>query len=384
MRARVPSPDTFTSRLHDVRVAARVGRWLGVCFALAFVTGVLSHYAQATHQPIPLPTRPVWGYQVTQAVHVLAGTAAVPLLLVKLWTVYPRLFHRPSRGVRARLLTALERGSIALLVGAALFEVTTGLVNVTQWYPWEFSFRRAHYAVGWTAMGALVVHVGVKLPVIRGALARDLDESDSYDDRRPSSPLDRRGLLRLSGLAAAVAAVSTAGGTLPSIDRLAVLSARRSGGPQGVPVNRTARAAGVLAAASDPEWVCEVRHGDRVVELDRAALLAFPQHAVDLPIACVEGWSATGTWTGVRLRDLLRLVDAPDGAEVAFHSLQRRRAGRFSVLPAPFASDPLTLVALGLNGVPLSLDHGFPARLIAPNRPGVTQTKWLARIEVLR
>jgi hypothetical protein len=383
MRALIPRPDGFTSPLHDVRVAARVGRWLGICFALAFVTGVLSHYAQATHQPVPLPTRPVWGYRVTQAVHVLAGTAAVPLLLVKLWTVYPRLFLRPPRALRGLLLTVLERGAIALLVAAALFEVSTGLVNVTQWYPWDFSFRRAHYAVGWVAVGALAVHVGVKLPVIRDALARDVDEPEGDGDRRASAPFDRRGLLRVSGLAAVVAAVSTAGGTLPGIDRLAVLSARRSGGPQGVPVNRTARAAGVVEAARDPRWVCQLRHGERVVELDRPALLALPQHAVTLPIACVEGWSATGTWTGVRLRDLLAMVGAPHDAEVAVHSLQRRHGGRFSVLPDPCASDPLTLVALGLDGAPLSLDHGFPARLIAPNRPGVTQTKWLSRIEVL-
>ena len=41
----------------------------------------------------------------------------------------------------------------------------------------------------------------------------------------------------------------------------------------------------------------------------------------------------------------------------------------------------MTLVALQLNGSPLDIDHGYPARLIAPNRPGVLQTKWLIRIE---
>ena len=32
---------------------------------------------------------------------------------------------------------------------------------------------------------------------------------------------------------------------------------------------------------------------------------------------------------------------------------------------------------------PLHIDHGYPARLIAPNRPGVQQTKWVARLEVV-
>jgi DMSO/TMAO reductase YedYZ molybdopterin-dependent catalytic subunit len=55
-----------------------------------------------------------------------------------------------------------------------------------------------------------------------------------------------------------------------------------------------------------------------------------------------------------------------------------------SELPPQFAEDPLTLLALRLNGDDLDLDHGFPARLIAPNRPGVFQTKWVHRLEVLK
>ena len=45
--------------------------------------------------------------------------------------------------------------------------------------------------------------------------------------------------------------------------------------------------------------------------------------------------------------------------------------------------DELTLVALELNGEVLDIDHGYPARLIAPARPGVLQTKWLSSLEVL-
>ena len=36
-----------------------------------------------------------------------------------------------------------------------------------------------------------------------------------------------------------------------------------------------------------------------------------------------------------------------------------------------------------LYGEVLDIDHGYPARIIAPGRPGVLQTKWLDRIEVL-
>jgi DMSO/TMAO reductase YedYZ molybdopterin-dependent catalytic subunit len=52
-------------------------------------------------------------------------------------------------------------------------------------------------------------------------------------------------------------------------------------------------------------------------------------------------------------------------------------------MSAEFVRDPLTLLALRLEGKDLHLEHGFPARIIAPNRPGVLQTKWVARLEVL-
>ncbi|MGW5348152.1 molybdopterin-dependent oxidoreductase [Streptomyces sp. HUAS TT3] len=48
-----------------------------------------------------------------------------------------------------------------------------------------------------------------------------------------------------------------------------------------------------------------------------------------------------------------------------------------------YAQGPLTLLALRRNGQVRSADHGHPARIIAPNRPGVLETRWVARPEVL-
>lgn len=382
---KVPSDADFGSRLRTAAVAARVGIWLGVCFGVAFVTGLISHYAQEAQQPVTFPASPVWGYRVTQGLHVVAGTAAVPLLLVKLWTVYPLLFARLPRGSVALLRGGLERASIAVLVGAAVFQLSTGVVNVTAWYPWEFSFRRSHYAIAWVAVGALVLHVAVKLPQVRAVLGADVD--DTRHDRPTAvvpGPVSRRGLLRITWLSAAAAVVVNASGTFPVLDRLAVLSARSSAkAPNGIPINGSAAGAGVVAAATAESYRCVVQYGDRGVRLARADLLALPQRTVELPIVCVEGWSASGRWTGVRLRDLLALVGAPGGVDVRTTSLQDGDVSSDAVLPANFADDDRALLALGLDGEPLSLDHGYPARLIAPNRPGVLQTKWVSRIEAL-
>ncbi|MCB0894056.1 MAG: molybdopterin-dependent oxidoreductase [Nocardioides sp.] len=380
---RIPDEADFRSRLRSAAVTARVGLWLGICFGVCFLTGLVSHYAQNAAHPVPFPTSPAWGYRVTQGLHVVTGTAAVPLLLVKLWTVYPRLFRRPERGWRNLLLDVLERGSVLVLVASAVFMLASGLANSAQWYPWSFSFRTTHYAVAWIAIGSVVLHVAVKLPVVRGALGSDVDDA-ALDRPAATEPgvLTRRGLLRATWLAAGVAVVATAGIAVPPLRRVSVLGVRSGRGPQGVPVNKSAVAARVTASATRSDYRLVVANGDRQVALSRPDLLALPQSTRELPIACVEGWSAGGTWTGVRVRDLLDLVDVPAGTDVLVTSLQESGPFTTTVLHGNFADDDRTLLALALDGEPLSLDHGFPARVIAPDRPGVLQTKWVARIEV--
>jgi hypothetical protein len=408
---RVPRESDFTSRLRGPEVASRVGLWLGVAFALAFVTGLYSHLAQEPMPWLPLPTRPAWLYRVTQGVHVASGTAAVPLLVVKLWTVFPRLFARPPWRVRRRLVAhVLERGSIALLVAAAIFLLATGVANVTQWYPWPFSFRATHYAVAWLAVGALLVHVAVKLPVAARALRSDVDvPGDGAEDGdgagggdragdgdRPGGAareaagndagshagLTRRGLLRATGLAATAAAVTTAGAVVPGLRSIAVFSPRSGNGPGGIPINTTARQARVTASATSADFTLTLAHGSREISLTRADLEAMPQRSATLPIACVEGWSADGRWTGVPVRDLVALLSGTGGHGVVVSSLQEGGPFRETRLPPEFVDDPDTLLALRLGGEPLSIDHGYPCRIIAPNRPGVLQTKWVARLEV--
>ncbi|WP_230487193.1 molybdopterin-dependent oxidoreductase [Nocardioides anomalus] len=370
--------------MHSAAVAARVGLVLAVCFGICFTTGLISHYAQSPSQPVPFPTSPSWGYRVTQGLHVVTGTASVPLLLVKLWTVYPQLFRRPPRELRKAALDGLERLSILTLVASALFLLASGLANITEWYPWDFSFRPTHYALAWIAIGSLVVHVAVKLAVIREALGTDVEDPalDSGNATRPSA-LSRRGLVRASWLAAGLAALAVAGNTVPFLRKVSVLAPHSGDGPQDLPVTKSAYAARVGAAATSAAYRLELVRGDRTVTLSRDELLALDQQTQELPIACVEGWSASGTWTGVRLRTLLDLVDRPAGSDVHLTSLQESGAFRRSTLPGNFADDDRTTLALLLNGEALALDHGYPARLIAPNRPGVLQTKWVTRIEVL-
>ena len=384
MRPPLPTEAAFTSRLRDEGLTSRIGTWLGVAFGLCFATGLISHWYYLDDAWFFPPVRPVWGYRLTQGVHVLSGIAAIPLLLVKLWSVYPKLFREiPFGRLRPLLLDLAEKASIAVLVAAAIFQLATGLANSAQWYPWAFSFRSTHYAVAWILIGALVVHIAVKLPIIRRAYAGPLREPEETTTDPVRSGTSRRTILRAALLASGVAVLATAGNTVPLLRKISVFAVRTGEGPQGVPVNRSAQAAGVLASVTGPAYRLTLANGEREVTMTRADLEAMTQRVHDLPIACVEGWSASATWTGVRLSELLEKVGAPADAALRVRSLQQRGAFGVTQIPASFANDPLTLLALRLNGEELDLDHGFPARLIAPNRPGVFQTKWVTRIEVL-
>ncbi|MBP2389728.1 molybdopterin-dependent oxidoreductase [Aeromicrobium fastidiosum] len=376
---RIPRPDDFESRARGTELTARVGTALGICFAICFLTGMWSHLQYSTPGWLSLSPNPTQLYRWTQGLHIVSGTAAIPLLLVKLWSVFPRLFIRPPRGGRALIVEGLERVSIAALMGATFFMLASGTLNIIGWYPWEFSFRRTHEAVAWVAIGSLLVHIGVKLPVIRQALGAPIEHPDHADD--PAAPT-RRTVMRGAFLASGLAVVLTAGQTVPWLRHLSAFSVRPGDGPQDLPVNRTAAGAGADKTAVDPAWRLEITAGDRTVSLTRDELLAMPQSTHRLPIACVEGWSRNATWTGVPVRDLLALVGADARSDVVVRSLQTKGAFGSSRVVGNVVDDGRTLLALELNGGTLDIDHGYPARLIAPNRPGVFQTKWINRIEV--
>ncbi len=370
----------FRSPLHDERAAAVLGISLGVAFSVCFATGVLSHLIQHPPSWFEWPARPAGLYRITQGLHVAAGIAAIPLLLVKLWVVYPKLFIWPPA---VDVAHALERAGLLVLVGGGVFMLFTGVANIALWYPWGFFFPAGHYWGAWITMGAIVAHLGAKMAVTRRALRRATGPVAPVTPASEAA-LTRRGLLATAFAAAGVLTLATAGQTLLPLRRLSVLAPRRpDSGPQGLPVNKSAAAAGVTAPASDPSFRLAVTGAvARPLSLSRAELEAMPGTEVTLPIACVEGWSAEARWRGVPVRDLLRAAGAAPGAEVDVESLQPRGRYRRSVLSPGHAADPDTLLALFLDGEPLALDHGYPVRLIGPNRPGVLQTKWVSELRV--
>jgi DMSO/TMAO reductase YedYZ molybdopterin-dependent catalytic subunit len=365
------------SELHEVRSAAWLGLGLGITFGTCFLTGLWSHLAQDPPAWFTYPSRPAGLYRVTQGVHVASGMAAIPLLLAKLWVVHPHFFEwPPARSV----LHAVERLALVPLVGGGLFQLLSGTFNVARWYPWSFFFPRAHFWVAWITIGALAIHVGAKAAATRDAVGRRRQAPESQG----GLATDRRAFLGGVAATSVGLVVATAGGTVTALSPVSVLAQRRPGvGPQGFPVNKSAAAAGVTDLARDPTFRLVIEGAvDPRLELSLDDLRALPQREARLPIACVEGWSASARWRGVSVRDLLALAGAAVDAEVTVESLQPSGRYRTAYINGDQAADRATLLALDLDGEPLHIDHGYPVRLIGPNRPGVLQTKWVSKLVV--
>ncbi|AKU19188.1 hypothetical protein VV02_21910 [Luteipulveratus mongoliensis] len=353
-------------------LTARLGRAVGIAFTTCFVTGLISHYHANAWAWLPPPATPAWGYRLTQGLHVLTGIATIPLLLAKLWSVQHKLRQWPPARSVAH---AVERASVGLLVSAALLELTTGFLNILQFYPWPWDFIVVHYATAWLLIGALILHIAIQLPTIRAGLATPLPTARvAYDE------LTRRGILTTVTLSVGTVAATTAGQVIGPLAPIAVLAPRRpdQAPDQDLPVNKTAAAAGVETAARAPSYELSlVGETQRTLSLEQ--LESLPRQRRSLPIACVEGWSRQAEWEGPSLLDLVRSVGGDTDSVVTLVSLEDGAYARSEIRAGQLRE---ALLATHLHGERLSLDHGYPARLIAPDRPGEQQTKWVTRIEV--
>jgi hypothetical protein len=384
----------FTSSIRSTALTARIGRVLGIAFGVCFLTGLVSALQYEPLTWLPWPASPPWLYRITQGVHVATGTACLPLIMIKLWSVYPNLFRFPP--VRS-VQHALERGSIAVLVAASLVQLATGFFNALNWYPFGWDFVVVHHYLAYVVIGALLLHIGIKLPDIVYGLRAKLADADvlteiPWDENPvshsiagdvpppPTPGLSRRGVLAASGIGVGIVLATSVGQTVTPLEPIGLLAIRRwRQGPQHVPVNRTSEQAGISEAATSPDWSLQVT-GPQPYVITLADLAAAELTEDRLPINCVEGWSVGATWRGLRLLDLVVRAGGGAGSSVRVVSLEQGGIFTSSVIGGPQLGR--ALLATHLNGERLDLDHGYPLRLIAPNRAGVLNTKWLSRVEV--
>ncbi|MCX5562374.1 molybdopterin-dependent oxidoreductase [Streptomyces sp. NBC_00038] len=408
------------------------GELAGVA-ATALALGVGELVAAATGGP-SAPLVAVGGVAVD------AAPTPVKEFAVTLFYTYDKLALQAGivavLAVFAAFIGALAMRRLAYgLAGVAVFGMVGVLASATRaGATWAYPLPTV---VGALAAAGLLVLLRRTLPRRAAVSAPDLGDTGPETNvpaqeaptpvqgaRSPSSdagmpvvdgagqPPDRRRFLALAVGAIGAAAVAVPGGRRLWAQRVAAardavvlpspsspappLSAKVSAGVPGAEpfVTRNADFYRIDTALTVPQmepkdWRLRV-HGrvKRPLTLTYEQLLARPMVERYITLACVSnevGGELIGNarWLGVPIKDLLDEVEPEGGADqVVSRSVDGYTAGTPT---AALRDGRDALLAVGMNGEPLPVEHGFPVRMVVPGLYGyVSATKWLTELELSR
>jgi len=122
---------------------------------------------------------------------------------------------------------------------------------------------------------------------------------------------------------------------------------------------------------------------ERPVSLSLDDLRSLPRAEQVSDFHCVTGWSVKNVhWAGIRFADLL--AEAEPRPEARWLRFVSEEAPYVDTLSFEQALLPDVMLALDMDGKPLTRPHGFPARVVMPRMYGYKSVKWVTRIEVRR
>lgn len=299
------------------------------------------------------------------AAHAYVGLVGLPVVLVKLLVGITSWRNRAARP-RTPPSARVDHVMTAALVLVVLTLYGSGVTMYANW---------AVLPGGWLKLLHLWSAV-VGVPVLSYHLWRFLRRAQaavtyvlSATAERDNAPARRRVLLAAGLALLGWGTVRVGAGSVSALDRK---------GPNDFPVTLTSGG----ADQPDPRtWRMRV-DGDvrQPLTLTLADLRARQVKRHRYSLDCVLGWSATRTWGGVPLRDLL----ASAGASSDLVSVVVRSTTGYQVaLLREQVEDPRTLVAWEVDGVDLTPEHGYPARIMAPDVIGERCLKWIDSVTVV-
>jgi len=106
---------------------------------------------------------------------------------------------------------------------------------------------------------------------------------------------------------------------------------------------------------------------------------AMPAFQKVTTLNCIEGWSVTYLWTGVKLKDVLARAGYDPRAKVVIFTCYD---GYTTSLPLDYIVNRNILFAYKMNGVTMPPERGFPFQVVAEDQFGYKWAKWVTKIEV--
>ena len=337
---------------------------------------------------------------------VVVGCVVAVVIAVAAWAgVQSR--RRPTFGVQVMIVAGVV-GAVAALLRpvksplAPLPALAAGAAAaLALWLMLRWSTRATPATV--TVTGGTAVESAAETDPAAGSV---MTETNSPDDERL---INRRGLLLGAGGVVVVGAAALAGARWLTdrasavVSRAAALLPAAAEPLPALPAGVQAPVAGMTPFVTpnadfyriDTALIVPQVDADdwsltfdgmvkRPYTITYADLLAMPMVERDVTIMCVSNpiggdYIGTARWLGTPLMPLLENAGIETGAD---QLLSTSVDGWTCSTPLDGLADLEPLLAIGMNGEPLPIDHGFPVRMIIPGLYGfISATKWVTRIQ---
>ncbi len=327
----------------------RLTDWsLALAAILAFMTGIVSLISGLPQE---------W---FIFALHGIVGLWLLLLLWGKLRRVWPRLLH-PRRWDRRTFYGLLALLLVTLAMGSGTWWVAGGL-----WYFAGFNLLNWHIGLGFVLTAAIVFHMFAR--------AKRLRKRDIAGRRRAL----HLGALLLGGVALwPTQQFAERVLNLPGA-RQRFTGSRESGSYAGNAFPTSSWVADAPRPIDAQTWLLSLGGAVTTPRYFSYDELVAAHDEEEATLDCTGGFYSTQHWRGIRIGRLLEQVTLhTDARYVSFISVT---SYRWSL---PLEEARMALLATHSGEEPLSHEHGFPLRLVAPGRRGFQWVKWITRIEVL-
>lgn len=327
----------------------RLTDWsLALAAVLAFTTGLVSLISGLPQE---------W---FIFALHAIVGLWLLLLLWGKLRRVWPRLIH-PRRWDRRTFYGLLALLLVTLALGSGTWWVAGGA-----WYFAGFNLLNWHIGLGFVLTAAIVFHMFAR--------AKRLRKRDIAGRRRAL----HLGALLLGGVALwPTQQVAERVLNLPGASER-FTGSRESDSYAGNAFPTSSWVADAPRPIDAQTWRLSLRGAVTTPRDFSYDELVAAQDEEEATLDCTGGFYSTQRWRGIRIGRLLdQTALDTDARYVSFISVT---SYRWSL---PLEEAHTALLATHIDEEPLSHEHGFPLRLVAPGRRGFQWVKWISRIEVL-